>query len=168
MSTATITECITSWKKSSSRGSDILRTAAAQRDGRVPTMPVSSITAADNNTSLGSFNYIQDLWGAVNELRGYLDDMYVLFDKHLQENQMAFQFRTEKGDEGGVDNYTSLYKACLDMLDQDYIMKQTIQAVLNAPEGATLPQHLIGFSSVWTCEPYVDNTQIDALLQQAA
>lgn len=52
--------------------------------------------------------------------------MYVLFDKHLQENQMAFQFRTEKGDEGGVDNYTSLYKACLYMLDQDYIMKVNI------------------------------------------
>jgi hypothetical protein len=53
--------------------------------------------------------------------------MYVLFDEHLQENQIAFQFRTEKGDEGGVGNYTSLYKACLDMLDQDYIMKVIIR-----------------------------------------
>ncbi|KAI8576267.1 hypothetical protein K450DRAFT_257479, partial [Umbelopsis ramanniana AG] len=135
---------ITRWKKSSGRGSDILRTAAAQRDG--------------------SFNYIQDLSEVVNELRGYLDDMYVLFDEHLQEKQMAFQIQAEKGDEGGVDNFTCLYKTCLDMLDQDYIMK----AVLNAPEGSAHPQHLIGFSSVWACEPYVDNEQIDALLQQAA
>lgn len=49
--------------------------------------------------------------------------MYVLFDEYLKENQIAFQFRTEKSEEGDVDKYTSLYKACLNMLDQDYIMK---------------------------------------------
>jgi hypothetical protein len=52
--------------------------------------------------------------------------MYVLFDERLQEKQIAFQIQAEKGDEGGVDNYTSLYKACLDMLDQDFIMKVII------------------------------------------
>ncbi|KAI9279719.1 hypothetical protein BC943DRAFT_363725 [Umbelopsis sp. AD052] len=148
MSTSTIAECITRWKKTSGRGSDILRTAAAQRDG--------------------SFNYIQDLLDVVNELRGYLENMYLLFDEHLQEKQMAFHIQAEKGDEGGINDYTSLYMSCLDMLDQDYIMKQTIQAILNAPEGSAHPQHLIGFSSVWTCEPYIDNKQIDTLLQQAA
>ncbi|KAH8554576.1 hypothetical protein BGW37DRAFT_202845 [Umbelopsis sp. PMI_123] len=147
MSNSTITDCIACWKKSSGRGSDILRTAAAQRDG--------------------SFNYGQDLLEVINELRACLDSLYTQFDDYLKEKDIAIQIPSEKGSGDGMVESVTLFKACLDMLDQDFIMKETIQAVLSASDSSIHPQHLVGFSSVWSCEPYVDNRQIDALLNQA-
>ncbi|KAJ2962139.1 hypothetical protein NQZ79_g2619 [Umbelopsis isabellina] len=134
-------EFITKWRTISERGADILRIAAAQRDG--------------------SFNYLEDITNVVVELKAELDGMYAFLGNVLDNNSVVIQYKDEDGagrDRGSaLKDHISQLQGCVHMFDQDYVMKETIQAILSSSSQTSSLQHLNGFYSVWTSQPYIDD-----------
>jgi len=61
-------------------------------------------------------------------------------------------------------------KACLDMYGQEYVLKETIasclMASLNDDSYVTI-NHVSGFLSVWTTQPYLEPESVEALKTSA-
>ncbi|KAG2184691.1 hypothetical protein INT43_000604 [Umbelopsis isabellina] len=124
-------EFIIKWKTISERGADILRIAAAQRDG--------------------SFNYVEDISNVVVELKAELDEMYAFLGNVLENNSVVLQYKDEGIDEinqnAALKDHIRQLQACVHMFDQDYVMKETIQAILSSSSQISSVQHLNGFYS---------------------
>jgi len=61
-------------------------------------------------------------------------------------------------------------KACLDMYDQEYVLKETIASCLMASlsdDSYVTINHISGFLSVWTTQLYLESESIEAFKTSA-
>lgn len=58
----------------------------------------------------------------------HLDEMYTLFERFLQDNGIALRFGEESCENQTADlgEYATLFKKCVHMFDQDFVMKVSI------------------------------------------
>ncbi|KAI9493693.1 hypothetical protein BDB00DRAFT_822139 [Zychaea mexicana] len=86
----------------------------------------------------------QALTTVTEKLRAVLEKMYDEYDK--AEGTMANTLRN-----------------CVDMYDQEYMVKESIQSIVNEP-GFYTQHHLTGLSALWSAEAYIDNDAVSRCL----
>ncbi|CAM0135704.1 unnamed protein product [Umbelopsis sp. WA50703] len=95
------------------------------------------------------------------KVKAELDGMYAFLGDILENNAVVLQYKEGGNDDRGQDavlnDYIRQLQSCVHMFDQDYVMKETIQAILSSSSQLSSLQHLNGFYSVWTAEPYIDD-----------
>ncbi|KAI8638688.1 hypothetical protein BD408DRAFT_351415, partial [Parasitella parasitica] len=95
-----------------------------------------------------------DLKVILDKLKQVLDTMFEEYSMIVNQLGLVENLQNEKN-EANIPKEVILLRNCIDMYDQEYMVKECIRGIVSG-EGFATQQHLAGSIALWKSESYLD------------
>ncbi|KAI8393692.1 uncharacterized protein BYT42DRAFT_551918 [Radiomyces spectabilis] len=141
---AAFTECLKSWKVYNDQGANLL----------------AQINLDDDSNHQENARQIKDI---VQNLKQVLETMHEKYNESLVLHSLQQTAAQSDITVDGPECIETMRK-CIDMHEQEYMIKKSIQSIL-CQEGFATRQHLTGCIALWKTEAYLDDEVQEKLRQ---